>query len=80
VRRFAQDDGFVGGLKKEKHPFMCAENAKRLKKVTGSHDDDFCWGGDKKLASSRISISAKPAGLYGTQVLVNSHSGAFKPL
>jgi hypothetical protein len=29
ARRFAQDDGFVGG---EKHPVRCAENTKRSKK------------------------------------------------
>jgi len=32
ARRFAQDDGFVGGLKKEKRRVRCAEKAKKLKK------------------------------------------------
>ena len=41
MRRFAQDDGFVEGLKKRKHPFRCAEKAKRLKS-NGSQDHDFC--------------------------------------
>src|SRR5580692_2941070 len=36
ARRFAQDDGFVGG---KKHPVSYAENTKRSKKVTGSRDD-----------------------------------------
>jgi hypothetical protein len=31
ARRFAQDDGFVGGVKTEQHPVRCAENAKESK-------------------------------------------------
>jgi hypothetical protein len=36
ARRFAQDDGFVGG---EKLTVSCAENTKKIDKVAGSRDD-----------------------------------------
>jgi len=58
AKRFAQDDGFVGGLKGlEILPVGYAENAKKIGKVTGSQDDVFVvsWR-CKKPASSRISI------------------------
>jgi hypothetical protein len=50
VRRFAQDDGFVGGLEIQLVGY--AEKHEKIEKVTGSQDDDFV-GGLKKTPKRR---------------------------
>jgi hypothetical protein len=40
AKRFAQDDGFVAGLK---HSWLGMQNTRKIEKVTGSQHDGFVW-------------------------------------
>ena len=49
AKRFAQDDGFVGGL--ETADWICRKHEK-IEKVTGSQDDDFVGVLKKNIQTS----------------------------
>jgi hypothetical protein len=55
ARRFAQDDGFVRRLEKQKNIWLGVQKTRKTEKVTGSQNDVFAasWR-CKKPASSRI--------------------------
>jgi hypothetical protein len=49
AKRFAQDDGFVGGLKIQ----LLGCRKQKIEKVAGSQDDGFVGGQDMRKAISR---------------------------
>src|SRR5271156_4447148 len=57
AKRFAQDDGFVGGL--NTGDWICGKH-ENIEKVTGSQDDVFCGSFDENIQNKLALMGLRP--------------------